>query len=152
MYIYLMTLNILLSHPETRRVLVTVLWAVGLRWVQSSILSIITITLFNHLSPNSIPPLRFMFWYLFCFMFLFLFASSFLFYFQYLSPNPDPDICPILLTLICSLWYLYIPNLMYVPQSEINIDCPSNSSSEPPNPCLSFVWNSRTVDMWWRST
>ena len=51
-----------------------------------------------------------------------------------------------------SLQYLYVPNLMYVPQSEIDIDCPSNSSSKPPNPRLSLVWNSRTVDVWWRST
>ena len=54
--------------------------------------------------------------------------------------------------LICSLWYLYVPILMYVPQSEIDIDCPSNSPSEPPNPRLSLAQNSRTVDVWWRST
>ena len=67
----------------------------------------------------------------FCFMFPFLFAISIPFYFR--TPNPDRDICPILITLICSLWYLYVPILMYVPQSEIDIDCPSNSLSEPPN-------------------
>ena len=49
------------------------------------------------------------------------------------TPNPDPDICPILVILICSLWYLYVLILMYVPQSEIDIDCPSNSLSKPPN-------------------
>ena len=68
------------------------------------------------------------------------------------SPNPNPDICLILITLICSLWYLYVPILMYVPQSEIDIECPSNSPSEPPNPRLSLAQNSRTVDVWWRST
>ena len=88
----------------------------------------------------------------FCFMFPFLFAFSVPFYFRSPSPNPDPDICPILVTLICSLWYLYIPILMYVPQSEIDIDCPSNSPSKPPNPRLPLAQNSRTVDVWWRST
>ena len=88
----------------------------------------------------------------FCFMFPFLFTFSVLFYFQSPSPNPDPDICPILVTLICSLWYLYVPIPMYAPQSEIDIDCPSNSPSKPPNPRLSLARNSRTVDVWWRST
>ena len=86
----------------------------------------------------------------FCFMFPFLFAFSVPFYIRSPSPNPDPDICPILVTLICSLWYLYVPILMYVPQSEIDIDCPLNSPSEPPNPRLPLTQNS--VDVWWRST
>ena len=68
------------------------------------------------------------------------------------TPNPDPVICPILFTLLCSLWYLYVRILMYVPQSEIDIDCPSNSPSEPPSPRLSLARNPRTVDVWWRST
>ena len=61
------------------------------------------------------------------------------------TPNPDPVICPILFTLLCPLGYLYVPILMYDPQSEIDIDCPSNSPSEPPNPRLSLARNSRTV-------
>ena len=88
----------------------------------------------------------------FCFMFPFLLAFSVPFYFQSPSLNPDPDICPILVTLTCSLWYLYVPILMYVPQSEIDIDCPSNSPSEPPNLRLSLARNSRTVGVWWHST
>ena len=35
---------------------------------------------------------------------------------------------------VCSEYIL----TMYVPQSEVNIDCPSNSSSEPLNPHLKF--------------
>ena len=131
---------------------VTVLWAVGLRQVQSSVLSVIMIVLFTHPSPNSVPPYVSCFRSSFCFMFPFLFAFFILFYFRSPSPNPDPDICPILVTLICSLWYLYVPILMYVPQSEIDIDCPSNSPSEPLNPRLSLARNSRTVDVWWCST
>ena len=73
---------------------------------------------FTHPSPNSIPPYVSCFRSSFCFMFPFLFAFSASFYFRSPSPNPDPDICPILVTLICSLWYLYVPILMYVPQSE----------------------------------
>ena len=38
---------------------VTVLWTVGLRRVQPSILFVIMIILFTHPSPNSIPPPRF---------------------------------------------------------------------------------------------
>ena len=38
---------------------VTVLWAVGLRRVHSSVLSVIMIIPFTHLSPNSIPPFMF---------------------------------------------------------------------------------------------
>ena len=87
-------------------------------------------------SLNSVPPHVSCFRSSSCFMFLFLFAFSVLFYFRSLSPNPDPDIFPILVTLLCSLWYLYVLILMYVPQSEIDIDCPSNSPSEPPNPRL----------------
>ena len=54
---------------------------------------------------------------------------------------------PQTLTLICARsslpWYVlfqykYVPNFMYVPQSEIDIDCPLNSSSEPPNPFPKF--------------
>ena len=88
----------------------------------------------------------------FCFMFPFLFAFSVPFYFQSPSLKPDPDICPILVTLTCSLRYLYVPILMYVPQSEIDIDCPLNSLSEPPNPRLPLAQNLRTVDVWWRIT
>ena len=107
--------------------------------------------------PSSVPnfhppPSVSCFRSLFCFMFLFLFTFSIPFYFRSPSPNPNPDICPSLVTLICSLWYLYVPILMYVPQSEINIDCPSNSPSEPPNPRLPLTRNLRTVDIWWCST
>ena len=118
---------------------VTVLWAVGLRRVHSSVLFIIMIIPFTHLSPNSVSPYVSCFRFLLCFMFPFLFAFSVLSYFRSPSPNPDPDICPIHITLLCSLWYLYVPILMYAPQSEINIDCPSNSPSEPPNPRLSLA-------------
>ena len=120
---------------------VTVLWAVGLRRVQPSILFVIMIIPFNHPSPNSIPPtfhvsdLRFV--SCFCSYLHFLFCSIF----DPRTPNPDPDICPILITLICSLWYLYVPILMYVPQSEINIDCPLNSLSKPLNPRLPLAQN-----------
>ena len=85
---------------------------------------------------------------LFCFMFPFFLAFSVPFYFRSLSPKPIPDICPILVTLTCSLSYLYVPILMYVPQSEIDIDCPSNSPSEPPSPRLPLAQNLRTVDVW----
>ena len=102
--------------------------------------------------PECRSPLRFMFPISVLFHVSVLIHIFVLFYFQSPSPNPDPDTCPILVTLICSLWYLYVPILMYVPQSEINIDCPSNSPSEPPNPRLSLAQNSRTVDVWWCST
>ena len=35
-------------------------------------------------------------------------------------PNP----CPIPSTLLCSFRYLYVDSFLYVPQSEIDIDCP----------------------------
>ena len=108
---------------------VTVLWAVGLQRVHSSILSVIMIIPFTHPSPNSVSPYVSCFRFLLCFMFPFLFAFSVLSYFRPLSLNPDPDICPIHITLLCSFWYLYVPILMYAPQSEIDIDCPSNSPS-----------------------
>ena len=38
----------------------------------------------------------------------------------FLCPNP----CPFPSTLLCSFWYLYVHNFLYVPQSEIDIDCP----------------------------
>ena len=94
---------------------------------------------FTHPSPNSVSPYVSCFRFSLCFMFPFLFAFSVLSYFRSPSPNPDPDICLIHITLLCSLWYLYVPILMYAPQSEIDIDCPSNSPSEPPNPCLSLT-------------
>ena len=50
-----------LSHPKTCWISVTMLWAVGLRRVQSSVLSVIIIIPFTHPSPNSVPPLQFMF-------------------------------------------------------------------------------------------
>ena len=39
---------------------------------------------------------------------------------MFFCPNP----CPFPSTLLCSLQYLYIDNFLYVPQSEIDIDCP----------------------------
>ena len=79
-----------LSHPETRQVSVTALWAVGLRRVQSSIPSIIMIILFTHPSLNPIPLRISCFQTLLRFMFPFYFAFLFpLFYFQSLNPNPD---------------------------------------------------------------
>ena len=39
---------------------------------------------------------------------------------MFFCPNP----CPFPLTLLCSFWYLYVNSFLYVPQSEINIDCP----------------------------
>ena len=60
--------------------------------------SIITITLFTHPSPNSVPLCVSCFWTSLCFMFPFYFTFSFpLFYFH--SLNPDSDMCPILITL-----------------------------------------------------
>ena len=40
---------------------VTILWTVGLWWVKPSVLFVIMIIPFTHPSPNSVPPLRFMF-------------------------------------------------------------------------------------------
>ena len=120
-----------LSCPETRWVLVTMLWALGLWWVQSYVLSIIMIILFTHLFPNSISPTAFHVSDLhFVSCFCFYSHLHFLFYFR--SPNLTLMYARLLLPWHDSLRYLYVPNLMYVPQSEINIDCPSNSSSEPP--------------------
>ena len=91
----------LLLHPKSSRdspSLVTALWAVGLRQVQSSVPSIIMIILFTPLSLNPVPLRISCFQTSLCFMFPFYFAFSFpLFYFR--SPNPDPDICPISATL-----------------------------------------------------
>ena len=39
---------------------------------------------------------------------------------MFLCPNP----CLFPLTLLCSFWYLYVDSFLYVPQSEIDIDCP----------------------------
>ena len=54
----------ILLHPKSSRgslSSVTALWAVGLRWVQPSVLFVIMIIPFTHPSLNSVPPLRFMF-------------------------------------------------------------------------------------------
>ena len=112
---------------------VTILWAVGLRRVHSSVLSVIMIIPFTHPSPNSVPPPFHVSDLRFVSCFRSYSQIPFRSIFNPRTPNPDPDICPFLVTLICSLWYLYVPILMYVPQSEIDIDCPSNSLSEPPN-------------------
>ena len=47
----------------------------------------------------------------------------------FLFPKPRPWYMPDFCYPDMILFNTYIPNLMYVPQSEINIDCPSNSSS-----------------------
>ena len=67
--------------------------------------------------PEFHSPLRFMFPIFVLFHVYVLIRIFVLFYFRFPSPNPDPDTCPILITLICSLWYLYVLILMYVPQS-----------------------------------
>ena len=38
-------------------------------------------------------------------------------------------LCLFPMTLICFLQYLYVQNFLYIPQSEINIDCPCQGSS-----------------------
>ena len=85
-----------LSHPETCRVLVTVLWAVGLWRVQSSVPSIIMIIPFTHPFPNSLPLRVSCFQTSLCFMFPFYFAFLFpLVLFPFPEPWPwyMPDSC-----------------------------------------------------------
>ena len=76
MYIYLMTLNILLM---------------GLWWVplfHPSVLFVIMFIPFTHPSPNSVPLCIHCFWTLLCFMFLFYFAFSPLVLFSFPKPWP----------------------------------------------------------------
>ena len=100
-----------------------------------------------HVGMQSMSPLVFYVSAL-CFVSWFCFTSHF--HPPCSIPVPEP------LTLIYAwfslpwhvlLWYIYVPNLMYVLQSEINIDCPSNSLSEPPNSHLIL-----TLNVWWHST
>ena len=130
-----------LSHPETRWVLSDC--TMGYRTLASSTIPSIPFHpsswLFCLLIHSWIPFLFAFHVSKLCFVSCFHFTSHLrppcsisvpwtptLIYAQFLLPWHD------------SLQYLYIPNLMYVPQSEIDIYYPSNSSSKPPNPFPKF--------------
>ena len=127
-----------LSCPKSS---VTMLWVVGLWWV----------LLFHpfhsvchhvYLVYSSIPEFRSPL----CFMFpnfALFHVSVLLRIFVPLVLFSDPWTPTLIYAQFSLPWYalfryIYILNFMYVPQSEIDIDCPSNSSSELLNPCPKF--------------
>ena len=129
-----------LSHPETRRVLSDCTMGFGLRRVPlfRSLCSIHhhVYSIYSSI-PKLCPPPCFM-----CPNFTLFHVSvllTFLFpLFYFPIPKPQPWDMPNSHYPDMSSFNTYVPNLMYVPQSEINIDCPSNSLSKLPNSHLKF--------------
>ena len=80
--------------------------------------------------PDPVPPHVSCFRYLSCFMFpalnpdphsilLRITSPCSIFVPMFFCPNP----CPFPETLLCSFQYFYVESFLYVPQSEIDIDC-----------------------------